>query len=59
MFCRNLDQVLMREQCWRTCGAFGFDPGSSVVDVYVRYLRRKLGVDRFEGVRGAGYRLRT
>jgi DNA-binding response OmpR family regulator len=28
------------------------------VDVYVRYLRRKLGADRFETVRGTGYRLR-
>jgi len=27
------------------------------VDVYVRYLRRKLGAGRFETVRGMGYRL--
>jgi DNA-binding response OmpR family regulator len=36
---------------------FDFDPGSNVVDVYVRYLRRKLGAHRFVTVRGVGYRL--
>ncbi|MCO6501835.1 MAG: winged helix-turn-helix domain-containing protein, partial [Acidimicrobiales bacterium] len=30
---------------------------SNVVDVYVGYLRRKLGKDRIETVRGMGYRL--
>ena len=29
-----------------------------IVDVYVRALRRKIGPDRIETVRGAGYRLR-
>ena len=33
-----------------------FDPGSNVVDVYVRYLRGKLGPDHIVTVRGAGYR---
>jgi DNA-binding response OmpR family regulator len=28
-----------------------------VVDVYVRYLRRKLGADVVETLRGMGYRL--
>ncbi len=36
-----------------------FDPESNVVDVYVRYLRRKLGADYVETVRGMGYRLRS
>ena len=31
--------------------------GTNVVDVYVRYLRRKLGTDRFVTLRGMGYRL--
>ena len=31
--------------------------GSNVVDVYVRYLRRKLGTERFVTLRGMGYRL--
>lgn len=58
MFCRNPDQVLTREQMLAHVWGFDFDPGSNVVDVYVRYLRRKLGADRFETVRGTGYRLR-
>jgi DNA-binding response OmpR family regulator len=33
-----------------------FDPGSNVVDVYVGYLRKKLGSARVETVRGMGYR---
>ncbi len=36
-----------------------FDPHSNLVDVYVGYLRRKLGEPTIETVRGAGYRLRT
>ena len=34
-----------------------FDPGSNVVEVYVSYLRNKLGRQRVETVRGMGYRL--
>ena len=36
-----------------------FDPGTNLVDVYVGYLRRKLGETVIETVRGAGYRLRA
>ncbi len=56
-FLRNPGQVLSREQLLSRVWGYDFDPGSNVVDVYVRYLRRKLGVPRFETVRGAGYRL--
>jgi len=35
------------------------DPGSNVVDVYIFYLRRKLGTDLIETVRGMGYRLKV
>jgi len=59
MFVRHRDQVLTREQILDQVWGFDFDPGSNVVDVYVRYLRRKLGTDRIETVRGAGYRLRS
>ena len=38
---------------------YDYDPGSNVVDVYVGYLRRKLGGRRFETVRGVGYRYRA
>ena len=36
-----------------------FDPGTNLVDVYVRYLRRKPGETVIDTVRGAGYRLRA
>lgn len=57
-FMRHPDQVLSREQLLSRVWGFDFDPGSNVVDVYVRYLRRKLGDERIETVRGMGYRLR-
>lgn len=56
-FLRNPEQVLSREQLLSRVWGYDFDPGSNVVDVYVRYLRRKLGTERFETVRGVGYRL--
>lgn len=57
IFLRHPDQVLAREQLLSQVWGFDFDPGSNVVDVYVRYLRRKLGEHRIETVRGMGYRL--
>ena len=56
-FLRHPGQVLSREQLLSNVWGYDFEPGSNVVDVYVRYLRRKLGTDRFETVRGMGYRL--
>ncbi|UFU05778.1 response regulator transcription factor [Ruania halotolerans] len=56
-FLRSPGQVLSREQLLSRVWGYDFDPGSNVVDVYVRYLRKKLGAHRFETVRGMGYRL--
>jgi DNA-binding response OmpR family regulator len=56
-FFRHPDQVMSREQLLSRVWGYDFDPGSNVVDVYVRYLRGKLGSDRIETVRGMGYRL--
>ncbi len=56
-FLRHPGQVLSREQLLSHVWGYDFDPGSNVVDVYVGYLRRKLGQERFETVRGMGYRL--
>jgi DNA-binding response OmpR family regulator len=56
-FIRHAGQVLSREQLLSHVWGYDFDPGSNVVDVYVRYLRKKLGDDLVETVRGIGYRL--
>jgi DNA-binding response OmpR family regulator len=50
-------QVLSREQLLSHVWGYDFDPGSNVVDVYVGYLRRKLGADLVTTVRGLGYRV--
>jgi two-component system copper resistance phosphate regulon response regulator CusR len=55
-FLRSPGRVLSREQLLRTVWGLDFDPGSNVVDVYVRYLRGKLGAHHIVTVRGAGYR---
>lgn len=57
MFIRNPGQVLTREQLLSHVWGYDFAGASNVVDVYVRYLRQKLGAARFVTVRGAGYRL--
>jgi two-component system, OmpR family, copper resistance phosphate regulon response regulator CusR len=56
-FLRHPGQVLSREQLLSHVWGYDFDPGSNVVDVYVGYLRRKLGPERFVTVRGAGFRM--
>lgn len=56
-FMRHPGQVLSREQLLSRVWGYDYDPGSNVVDVYVRYLRRKLGAERFVTLRGMGYRL--
>lgn len=56
-FLRHPGQVLTREQLLSHVWGYDFDPESNVVDVYVRYLRRKLGAERFATLRGMGYRL--
>ena len=57
VFFRHPGQVLSREQLLSHVWGYDFDPGSNIVDVYVGYLRRKLGKERIAAVRGMGYRL--
>ncbi|MBD2168343.1 response regulator transcription factor [Calothrix membranacea FACHB-236] len=57
-FFRHPGQVLSREQLLDRVWGYDYDPGSNIVDVYVGYLRKKLGGDLIETVRGMGYRLR-
>ncbi|WP_065570256.1 response regulator transcription factor [Microbacterium oleivorans] len=54
-FVRNAGDVLTREVLLSRVWGLDFDPGSNVVDVYVRYLRAKLGADHIVTVRGEGY----
>lgn len=58
-FLRHPRQVMSRQQLLDHVWGYDYDPGSNVVDVYVRHLRQKLGGNRIETVRGMGYRLRT
>jgi DNA-binding response OmpR family regulator len=56
---RHAGQVLSRGQLLSNVWGYSFDPTSNVVDVYVNSLRKKLGENVIETVRGAGYRLQT
>jgi DNA-binding response OmpR family regulator len=58
-FLRHPGQVMSREQLLSHVWGYDYDPGSNIVDVYVGYLRKKLGGNLIETVRGMGYRLRT
>ncbi|WP_204141627.1 response regulator transcription factor [Halomicronema sp. CCY15110] len=58
-FMRHPGQVLSREQLLDLVWGYDYDPGSNIVDVYVGYLRKKLGDDCIETVRGMGYRMRA
>lgn len=59
LFFRYPDRVFSREQLLDQVWGYNYNPGSNVVDVYVGYLRKKLGTDLIETVRGQGYRLRS
>lgn len=56
-FLRHPGQVLSREQLLSFVWGYDYDPGSNIVNVYVGYLRKKLGEDAIATVRGMGYRL--
>jgi two-component system OmpR family response regulator len=61
-FMRRPGQLLDRYQLLEHAWDYEYENRSNVVDVYVRYLRRKIdrpfGVESIETVRGAGYRIR-
>ncbi len=63
LFMRQPGQVLSRTRIVDHVWDFAYDGASNVVDVYVRYLRRKVDVPfgrtDLETVRGVGYRLRA
>jgi DNA-binding response OmpR family regulator len=55
-FMRHKGQVLSRPQLLKMVWDIDFDPGSNVVDVHVAALRRKIGTELVETIRGLGYR---
>lgn len=55
---RHSDQVLSREQLLSHVWGYYFDSTTNLVNVYINSLRKKLGGDVIETVRGVGYRLR-
>ncbi|MDO5662719.1 MAG: response regulator transcription factor [Brachybacterium sp.] len=57
VFLENAGNVMTRDLLLSKVWGYDYDGASNVVDVYVRYLRTKLGAERFVTVRGAGYRL--
>jgi DNA-binding response OmpR family regulator len=62
-FLRHPDQALSRQQILGAVWNYDFDPGTNVVEVYIRYLRRKLALPGspapIETIRSVGYRLNT
>jgi DNA-binding response OmpR family regulator len=56
---RNRGRVLPRQELLRAVWGYSHDPGTNVVDVYIGYLRRKLGDarDPITTIRSVGYRL--
>ena len=57
VFLENPHQVLTRDLLLSKVWGYDYDGASNVVDVYVGYLRGKLGASRLVTVRGAGYKL--
>ncbi len=62
-FVRNANRVLTRTQIAEHVWDYDFVAMSNVVDVYIGYLRRKLGDDReprlLRTIRGTGYQLKA
>lgn len=56
VFVEHPDQVLSKTQLLDRAWDYDFSPDSNVVEVYVNYLRKKLGRERIQTIRGAGYR---
>jgi DNA-binding response OmpR family regulator len=59
VFLRHPGQVLTREQLLDRIWGYDSDPGTNIVNVYIGHLRKKLGEQAIETVRGMGYRLKT
>ncbi len=49
--------AVSRDRLLKEVWGYDYDPGTNVVDVYIGYLRKKLGTYSIETIRGIGYRL--
>ena len=54
---RHAGRTVSRRELLAEVWSLDFDPRSNLVDVYIRYLRRKLGPGWIVTERGAGYRI--
>jgi two-component system copper resistance phosphate regulon response regulator CusR len=59
VFVRERGNILARSDLLARIWGIDFDPGTNVVDVHVGHLRRKVGAERIETIKGVGYRLRA
>ena len=57
MLMRHTGRTVTRPELLSEVWSLDFDPRSNLVDVYVRYLRRKLGPGWITTERGVGYRI--
>lgn len=54
---RHLDRVVPKDELLEHVWDFAFEGGPNVVEVHVSALRRKIGSDVIETIRGSGYRM--
>lgn len=59
MLVRRCGEAISREELLNHVWGYDYEPNSNIVDVYIGYLRKKLGNKYIETVRGFGYRLQT
>jgi DNA-binding response OmpR family regulator len=57
LLARHAGEIVSRERLLADVWGYHFDPGSNVVDVCIRRLRKKLGAESIETVRHVGYRV--
>jgi DNA-binding response OmpR family regulator len=57
MLMRRAGTTVTRRELLSEVWSLDFDPRSNLVDVYVRYLRRKLGSGWITTERGVGYQI--
>lgn len=59
----NPDKVVSRQRLLNSVWEYGYDPGTKIVDVYVRYLRAKIDSEGspslIQTVRGVGYMMES